>query len=82
MQKQRKNADTHGGKRPGSGRKPAYPGEGLAVRRSFSAPAALASRLTVAAEQVGCSESTIVVAGLRQILDQSPDRLQDVLRDA
>ena len=61
------------------GRKPAYPGEGLAVRLSFSAPATLVDRLAVASEQTGHSQSAIVVAGLRSILSQSPDRLQDAV---
>ena len=61
------------------GRKPAYPGEGLAVRLSFSAPATLVDRLAAAAEQTGHSQSAIVVAGLRSILSQSPDRLRDAV---
>ena len=61
------------------GRKPAYPGEGMAVRLSFSAPATLVDRLQVAAEQTGHSQSAIVVAGLRAILSQSPDRLRDAV---
>ena len=67
-------------KKPGAGRPESYPGEGLAVRRSYSAPVQLANRLRVAAEQVGVTESAIVVAGLRSILSQSTDRLADAVR--
>jgi len=42
---------------------------------SVSVPAELISRLESAADQVGIGRSAIVVAGLRQILAQSPDRL-------
>lgn len=59
------------------GRKPSYPGEGLAVRLSFSAPETLVKRLSAASEQVGQSQSAIVVAGLRAILSQTPDRLRE-----
>jgi hypothetical protein len=61
------------------GRKPAYPGEGRAVRSAFSAPESLIRRLETAAEQTGMSQSAIVVAGLRSILSQSPDRLRDAV---
>ena len=61
------------------GRKPAYPGEGLAVRLSFSAPQTIANRQAAAADQTGHSQSAIVVAGLRSILSQSPDRLRDAV---
>lgn len=64
-----------GGKRNGAGRPMAYPGDGRAVRVSFSAPPGLAARLDTAADQIGKSRSAIVVAGLEQILSQSPDRL-------
>ncbi len=57
------------------GRPAAYPGEGRAVRLSFSAPESLAKRLGVAADQLGLTQSAVVVAGLRSILSQTPDRL-------
>jgi hypothetical protein len=59
------------------GRPVSYPGEGRAVRLSFSAPESLANRLSAASEQVGQSQSAIVVAGLRAILSQTPDRLAE-----
>jgi hypothetical protein len=68
----RKSKETRG--RPAS-----YPGEGRAVRLSFSAPESIAERLTAAVEQIGVSQSAIVLAGLRQILSQSPDRLRDAV---
>jgi hypothetical protein len=66
-----------GGKRANAGRKLADPGGSPAVRVSVSMPAALSTRLDSAAEQTGQSRSAIVVAGLRQILSQTPDRLRE-----
>ena len=67
-----KKQQKHGGKRGGSGRKPAYPGEGRAVRRSFSLPESVLTRLSVAADSTGVSQSAIVLAGLRAVLDRRP----------
>jgi hypothetical protein len=44
---------------------------------SVSVPAELIDRLELAANQVGIGRSAIVVAGLRQILAQTPDRLME-----
>jgi hypothetical protein len=68
-------AKKKGGRRTGAGRPEAYPGEGRAVRRSFSAPESLAHRLRAAAQQIGATESAVVVAAVRAALAQSPDRL-------
>jgi len=76
----KKKKPKQGGNRSGAGRPMAYPGEGRSVRLSFSAPETLVKRLGMAAEQVGQSQSAIVVAGLRAILSQSTDRLADTLR--
>ena len=46
---------------------------------SVSVPAELIDRLESAADQVGIGRSAIVVAGLRSILAQSPDRLRDAV---
>ena len=59
------------------GRPEAYPGEGRAVRLSFSTSAAIAERLESAVKQTGTSRSAIVDAAVRQILAQSRDRLRD-----
>jgi hypothetical protein len=75
----KKTKAKHGGKRQAAGRKPAYPGEGPAIRLSFSAPQSVVKRLGVAAEQLDVSQSAIVLAGLRAILSQSTDRLQDAV---
>jgi hypothetical protein len=44
---------------------------------SVSVPAELIDRLELAANQVGIGRSAIVVAGLRAILSQTPDRLKE-----
>ena len=56
-----------GGTRLGSGRKPAYPGEGPAVRVSFSCSERLAKRIDEAAGADGRSKLIVrlVDAGLR-----------------
>jgi metal-responsive CopG/Arc/MetJ family transcriptional regulator len=47
------------------------------VQVSVSMPPALEKRLSDVADQTGQSRSAIVVAGLRAILSQSPDRLRE-----
>ena len=47
--------------------------------RGFALPPSLIKRLSAAAKQSGASQSSIVVAGLREILAQSPDRLRDAV---
>ncbi len=61
------------------GRPEAYPGEGRAVRLSFSTSAAVADRLETAVKQTGASRSAIVDAAVRQILARSPDRLANAV---
>ena len=70
-----KDKETRGGKRNGAGR----PSEGKTARVSFSCLPDLASQLDSAAKQTKLSKSAIVVAGLRAILSQSPDRLKDAV---
>lgn len=50
---------------------------GLCRHVGISMPAGLADRLADAAKQADISRSAIVVAGLREILSQSPDRLRE-----
>jgi metal-responsive CopG/Arc/MetJ family transcriptional regulator len=47
------------------------------VQVSVSMPPELEKRLDCASEQTGQSRSAIVVAGLRAILSQTPDRLRE-----
>ena len=49
------------------------------VQVSVSMPPTLEKQLSAAADQTGQSRSAIVVAGLRSILSQSPDRLRDAV---
>lgn len=51
--------------------------DGLCRHVGISMPAGLIDRLDVAADQTGQSRSAIVVAGLRAILAQTPDRLRE-----
>ena len=53
--------------------------DGLCRHVGISMPAGLIDQLAAAAEQTGHSQSAIVVAGLRSILSQTPDRLRDAV---
>ena len=53
--------------------------DGLCRHVGISMPAGLIDRLAAASEQTGHSQSAIVVAGLRAILSQTPDRLRDAV---
>lgn len=58
----------HGGARPGAGRKPATPDEGLAVTVAVSVPSGLMDRLDAKAEQEGWSRSEAVTRAIRGLL--------------
>jgi hypothetical protein len=58
------------------GRPIKYPGE-RCIRKSFSVPARLRESLLRVSKDTGISVSDIVVAGLRSILSQTPDRLRE-----
>jgi metal-responsive CopG/Arc/MetJ family transcriptional regulator len=75
-----KRKEKQGGKRNGAGRPLANPEQGKAVRVAVTMPPELFQRLDVAAKQIGRKaggRSAIVVAGLRAILSQTPDRLME-----
>ena len=59
--------------------KPRRYGAEVCKVRGFALPPSMLDRLAAAADQTGHSQSAIVVAGLRQILAQSPDRLRDAV---
>jgi hypothetical protein len=52
-------------------------GNEYCARMTFSIPSDLRDRLVRASKQTGLSVSAIVVAGLRAILSQTPDRLRE-----
>ena len=79
MRKPKENAVSAAKNKGGKPRKYG-PSDGQICRPlSVSVPAELIDRLELAADQVGIGRSAIVVAGLRSILSQSPDRLRDAL---
>ena len=59
--------------------KPRRYGSEVCQVRGFALPPSIIKRLAVAAEQADVSQSAIVVAGLRSILSQPPDRLRDAV---
>lgn len=56
---------THGGARPGSGRKAKYP-EGLTERITANVPTPLVNKLTKLAKKRKCSRAEIIVELIRQ----------------
>jgi len=57
----------HGGKRPGSGRKPVHP-EGPTAVLAVSVPAALIELLDLLAEERGWNRSEAVTEAIRELL--------------
>ena len=75
--KPKENAVSSQKKNRGKPRKYGPGTDGLCRHVGISMPAGLIDRLAAAAEQTGHSQLAIVVAGLRSILSQSPDRLRE-----
>ena len=59
--------------------KPRRYGDEVCRVRGFALPPSMLAQLAAAARQTKRSQSAIVVAGLRQILAQTPDRLKDAV---
>lgn len=62
---------THGGKRPGSGRRPVNP-EGKTASLTVSVPRSLIEQLDSYAAERGWNRSQAVTAAIRRIIEHEP----------